>query len=857
MAMKKIILSLILSLSSFASAQSFTYLGRATVTTPQDMVFDSSRNLLYVTNTSNSVQVFSMPALTLQRTILVGTGLRCLDISPDFSKLAVTDANATRIAVINLATDAIAYYPYTSSGSDTGANDVAFADNNNIVFTGFNQWQSIYRLRLDTSTVTTIANSVYSPASLSSSADRSTLVYSENGISNGPFGTISTSSYTITKGGTNTSNSYSAVSPDGGIVATLEGSKVGIYQKSGNVFTRSGQVGANSGSMGMAFSRLHPYVFVSHNNTVSNTTPAIRAYRTDNYTVAGVVDSATNLFTSSSYSAYGPIRDGYLHASYDGRYLFAIVAATIRAYDVSLNLRSITTSVLPLNTGSVTGGASSALLTSSVTFGAAPQLGYMFTEWTGDFTSSSSSLTFTVTNNHSLVANFAPDTRDPDGDGLNTYHEVFVSKTDPTIADTDSDGSNDGLDVFPLDGNEWLDNDRDGLGNNADLDDDNDGYLDTEDTTPFVVNEVFGDFFALIDKDPILTKQHGGTVRLLVSQGGSATGVLETANELLRFKALGTATDYGWSYTIQLKRKDGGALMLSLNVIQKITGVLSSQIYSTNLQGWKRRYGMNERSAEQLSGRYNAHLKCISLNLFNQPGGWGYSQIRFEKNGIATALTTLPDGVRFTHSSVVGPSGEFGFWKQSKMLWSLSGALSLDPAIFPNQSIVSNQAHWLKARSTSAKASFYPQGVGTASASANINLTCSRYQVGDLAAPIAGYASGFGNARLTISPTLLNTAIFSPNGLFEIGSENNVLLDTPGSSTNPTNLAIKLNRETGQFEGKFLYTLAGEGGKRITLTLPFGGLFQSSTGIGGGFIMIPQTNSREVSSGSVLIEKAY
>lgn len=855
--MKKITLCLILSLSSLVSAQSFTYVGRANVTTPQDMVFDSSRNLLYVTNAGNSVQVYSMPALTLQRSILVGTGMRCLDISPDFSKLAVTDANATRIAVINLASDAVTYYPYTASGFDTGANDVAFADNNNIVFTGYNQWQSIYRLKLDTSTVSTLANSVYSPASLSSSADRSTLVYSENGISNGPFGTISTNSYSFIDGGTNTSNSYAAVSPNGGIVAAIEGSKVGVYQKSGNVFTRSGQVGANSGSMGVAFSRLHPYVFVTHNNTVSNTTPAIRAYRTDNFTLAGVVDSATNLFTSNTYSASGPIRDGYLHASYDGRYLFAIVASTIRAYDVSLNLRSITTSVLPVNTGTVTGGASSALLNSSVTFGVAPQLGYMFSQWTGDFTSSSTPFTFTVTNNHSLVANFVPDTRDPDGDGLNTYHEVFVSNTDPTLEDTDGDDRNDGLDVFPLDETEWLDNDSDALGDNADLDDDNDGYLDAEDAMPFVVNEVFGEFFALIDKDPILTKQHGGTVTLQVAQGGAATGVLETANEIHRFKAAGTATDDGWSYSIQLKRKDGGALMLSLNVSHKMTGELSSQIYRTALQGWKRRYGMNERSADQLSGIYNAHLKCIAAHPFDQPGGWGYSQIRFGKNGVASALTTLPDGARFTHSSVVGPSGEFGFWKQSQMLWSLSGALLLDSAIFPNQSTVSNQAHWLKARSSSTKASFYNQGVGTGADRVNMNLTCSRYQVGDLAAPIAGYASGFANARFTVEPRLLSRAIFSPNGLFELGSGDHVLLDKPGSSTNPTKLTMKLNRQTGRFEGKFLYTVQVDGDKKMTRTLPFAGLFQSDTGIGGGCIIIPETNSREEYSGSVLIEKAF
>ena len=37
----------------------------------------------------------------------------------------------------------------------------------------------------------------------------------------------------------------------------------------------------------------------------------------------------------------------------------------------------------------------------------------------------------------------------------------------------------DNTDAFPLDPSEWLDTDLDGVGNNTDLDDDNDGFTDT------------------------------------------------------------------------------------------------------------------------------------------------------------------------------------------------------------------------------------------------------------------------------------------------------------------------------------------------------------------------------------------
>ena len=49
------------------------------------------------------------------------------------------------------------------------------------------------------------------------------------------------------------------------------------------------------------------------------------------------------------------------------------------------------------------------------------------------------------------------------------------------IADYDSDGVGDALDLFPTDATEDSDNDGDGIGDNADIDDDNDGVTDLYD----------------------------------------------------------------------------------------------------------------------------------------------------------------------------------------------------------------------------------------------------------------------------------------------------------------------------------------------------------------------------------------
>ncbi|MCB1615693.1 MAG: FG-GAP repeat protein, partial [Pseudomonadales bacterium] len=75
---------------------------------------------------------------------------------------------------------------------------------------------------------------------------------------------------------------------------------------------------------------------------------------------------------------------------------------------------------------------------------------------------------------------------DVNGDGYDdllmsgNFHEgVSVLSLAPGLLDSDGDGVTDPLDLFPLDPNEWSDNDNDSIGDNADPDDDNDGSPDT------------------------------------------------------------------------------------------------------------------------------------------------------------------------------------------------------------------------------------------------------------------------------------------------------------------------------------------------------------------------------------------
>jgi hypothetical protein len=79
---------------------------------------------------------------------------------------------------------------------------------------------------------------------------------------------------------------------------------------------------------------------------------------------------------------------------------------------------------------------------------------------------------------------------DDDNDGLDDSVELGVAQgsTERLKADTDGDGAIDSVDAFPLDQDESVDTDGDGIGNNADTDDDADGVDDISDNCPIDPN---------------------------------------------------------------------------------------------------------------------------------------------------------------------------------------------------------------------------------------------------------------------------------------------------------------------------------------------------------------------------------
>ena len=96
------------------------------------------------------------------------------------------------------------------------------------------------------------------------------------------------------------------------------------------------------------------------------------------------------------------------------------------------------------------------------------------------------------------------------------------------IVDDDNDGVTDENDLFPLDSTETIDSDSDGIGNNADTDDDGDGLLDgveaSNGTNPLLA-DTDGDGYSDLDEvnsnsDPLDANSTTKRLAYLVTESG-------------------------------------------------------------------------------------------------------------------------------------------------------------------------------------------------------------------------------------------------------------------------------------------------------------------------------------------------
>ena len=79
-----------------------------------------------------------------------------------------------------------------------------------------------------------------------------------------------------------------------------------------------------------------------------------------------------------------------------------------------------------------------------VSIEAKPKAGYVFVNWAGDSSATTSLISLTIDANKSLVATFIEDNADNDADGLSNYQESVTYGTNPNQKDSNADGVEDG-----------------------------------------------------------------------------------------------------------------------------------------------------------------------------------------------------------------------------------------------------------------------------------------------------------------------------------------------------------------------------------------------------------------------------
>lgn len=168
--------------------------------------------------------------------------------------------------------------------------------------------------------------------------------------------------------------------------------------------------------------------------------------------------------------------------------------------------------------------------------GASSSTNYKISGSAGQIASSRS-----ISTNFILVSGFEIST-DTDRDTARDIVDNCPALANFSQADTDLDGHGNDCDTFPVDPTEWLDTDGDGLGNNADLDDDNDSLTDIQElalNTDPLVFDTDGDGFSDGDEliagtDPLNTADYP------VSADGDITldGIVDIRDILLGMQVL-------------------------------------------------------------------------------------------------------------------------------------------------------------------------------------------------------------------------------------------------------------------------------------------------------------------------------
>ena len=143
------------------------------------------------------------------------------------------------------------------------------------------------------------------------------------------------------------------------------------------------------------------------------------------YSETSFRNSSPTVYYVAGTTGWGTYYDG-LNTAVIGSYLLTTVC----------NSAEGSSSINPIKQAYQTGD--------SVTIVATPKEGFLFSNWSGASTATTSSITLIMNSDKIVTANFIQDVSDSDGDGLTNYQESVTFGTNPNQKDSNADGVEDG-----------------------------------------------------------------------------------------------------------------------------------------------------------------------------------------------------------------------------------------------------------------------------------------------------------------------------------------------------------------------------------------------------------------------------
>jgi hypothetical protein len=301
------------------------------VPTHRDLVFDGTRNLLYITTSGGTVERYDVAAQTLLAPLRVGNTLYGADVTPDGGSLYVAEGqrNVAQefLRKVSLATGAVTNLPFDRTSLENGAWAVAISANGKGLFDTRIAGSAFVPLRqLDTSTDTLSIRSdgpgsVTQNTNLRRGADRSLLFLTLSNISTGPIYTYDAASNTFPNHlGTNQflDDALSAINRNGTLIALESGANIVVRDRNLNTVTTLSNLAG-----GLAFDPLRDLLYA-----VNTDTAQVVAYDTTTWA------ERYRLSIGESIGSSGAFGSGVMVVSNDAKHLFLATPTGVRVLDL-------------------------------------------------------------------------------------------------------------------------------------------------------------------------------------------------------------------------------------------------------------------------------------------------------------------------------------------------------------------------------------------------------------------------------------------------------------------------------------------------------------------------------------------